>query len=78
MTRTSRFLGTVLATAAAFALAGTAAAQDKTIKIYGVGAKSGVVGIFGQQSEAAMQAAAAMINKAAMKLRMVVLQEKVS
>ena len=64
MTRTSRFLGTVLATAAAFALAGTAAAQDKTIKIYGVGAKSGVVGIFGQQSEAAMQAAAAMINKA--------------
>ena len=64
MTRTSRFLGTVLATAAAFALAGTAAAQEKTIKIYGVGAKSGVVGIFGQQSEAAMQAAAAMINKA--------------
>jgi branched-chain amino acid transport system substrate-binding protein len=64
MTRTSRFLGTVLATAAAFALAGTAAAQDKTIKIYGVGAKSGVVGIFGQQSEAAMQAAAAIINKA--------------
>jgi branched-chain amino acid transport system substrate-binding protein len=64
MTSTHRFLGTVLATAAAFALAGTAAAQDKTIKIYGVGAKSGVVGIFGQQSEAAMQAAAAMINKA--------------
>jgi branched-chain amino acid transport system substrate-binding protein len=64
MTSTHRFLGTVLATAAAFALASTAAAQDKTIKIYGVGAKSGVVGIFGQQSEAAMQAAAAIINKA--------------
>jgi branched-chain amino acid transport system substrate-binding protein len=64
MTRTARFLGTALATAAAFALAGTAAAQDKTIKIYGFGAKSGVVGIFGQQSEAAMQAAAAAINKA--------------
>ena len=39
MTRTARFLGTALATAAAFALAGTAAAQDKTIKIYGFGAK---------------------------------------
>jgi branched-chain amino acid transport system substrate-binding protein len=64
MTSTHRFLGIVLATAAAFALASTAAAQDKTIKIYGVGAKSGVVGIFGQQSEAAMQAAAAIINKA--------------
>ena len=65
MSRTSRFLGTALATAAAaMALAGTAAAQDKTIKIYGFGAKSGVVGIFGQQSEAAMQAAAAAINKA--------------
>ena len=31
-------------------------AQEKTVKIYGFGAKSGVVGIFGQQSEAAMQA----------------------
>ncbi|NBP11253.1 MAG: ABC transporter substrate-binding protein [Betaproteobacteria bacterium] len=38
-------------------------AQEKTVKIYGFGAKSGVVGIFGQQSEAAMQAAAAIINK---------------
>lgn len=65
MTRTSRFLGTTLAAAAAaLAMAGTAAAQDKTIKIYGFGAKSGVVGIFGQQSEAAMQAAAAAINRA--------------
>ena len=46
------------------AAAGAAQAQEKTLKIYGMGAKSGVVGIFGQQSEAAMQAAAAIINKA--------------
>ncbi|MFZ9239187.1 MAG: ABC transporter substrate-binding protein [Burkholderiaceae bacterium] len=45
------------------AAAGSVQAQEKTLKIYGVGAKSGVVGIFGQQSEAAMQAAAAIINK---------------
>ncbi len=64
MTHMTRWLGTTLtAVAAALALTGNAAAQDKTIKIYGFGAKSGVVGIFGQQSEAAMQAAAAMINK---------------
>ena len=60
-----RVLGTPLAAAAAtLALASGAFAQDKVVKIYGFGAKSGVVGIFGQQSEAAMQAAAAMINKA--------------
>ena len=46
------------------AAAGAVQAQEKTLKIYGMGAKSGVVGIFGQQSEAAMQAAAAIINKA--------------
>jgi len=40
-----------------------AQAQERTVKIYGFGAKSGVVGIFGQQSEAAMQAAAALINR---------------
>ncbi|MEK0428093.1 MAG: hypothetical protein RL001_620 [Pseudomonadota bacterium] len=45
------------------AAAGSVQAQEKTLKIYGIGAKSGVVGIFGQQSEAAMQAAAAIINK---------------
>ena len=57
----------ILAATAAAALATTgtlAQAQEKSIKIYGFGAKSGVVGIFGQQSEAAMQAAAAIINKA--------------
>ena len=53
------------ATAAATAVlaAVPAQAQERTVKIYGFGAKSGVVGIFGQQSEAAMQAAAAQINK---------------
>jgi len=56
---------TVLAAALLLAtVSGSALAQERTLKIYGFGAKSGVVGIFGQQSEAAMQAAAAMINKA--------------
>ncbi len=41
-----------------------AIAQEKTFKIYGIGAKSGVVRIFGLNSEAAMKAAAAEINKA--------------
>jgi branched-chain amino acid transport system substrate-binding protein len=59
----SRFLKTALGCAAALVAAGSAYAQEKTVKIYGFGAKSGVVGIFGQQSEAAMQAAAAIINK---------------
>ena len=63
MNARTRLIGATLATAAALALAGAAQAQEKTIKIYGFGAKSGVVGIFGQQSEAAMQAAAAIINK---------------
>lgn len=44
-------------------LGATAMAAPNEIKIYGFGAKSGVVGIFGQQSEAAMQAAAEIINK---------------
>lgn len=51
--------------AAAAALAGTsAAAQERVVKIYGFGAKSGVVRIFGLNSEAAMKAAAEQINKA--------------
>ena len=52
------------AAATAMLAAAPAQAQERTAKIYGFGAKSGVVGIFGQQSEAAMQAAAAQINKA--------------
>ena len=54
----------VAAAATAVLAAAPALAQERTVKIYGFGAKSGVVGIFGQQSEAAMQAAAALINKA--------------
>lgn len=46
------------------ALSTFAIAQEKTFKIYGIGAKSGVVRIFGLNSEAAMKAAAAEINKA--------------
>jgi len=45
-------------------LAGTAQAQTREVKIYAFGAKSGVVRIFGLNSEAAMKAAAAQINKA--------------
>ena len=60
---TMRALWAPAALAAAIAAA-PAMAQERVVKIYGFGAKSGVVGIFGQQSEAAMQAAAAIINKA--------------
>jgi len=53
-----------LALAIAVALAaGVAHAQDKTIKIAGFGAKSGVVRSFGINSEAALLAAADVINK---------------
>ena len=38
--------------------------QTRDVKIYGFGAKSGVVRIFGLNSEAAMKAAADQINKA--------------
>jgi branched-chain amino acid transport system substrate-binding protein len=51
-----------LSVALAFAASG-ALAQDKTIKIAGFGAKSGVVRSFGVNSEAAMLAAADVINK---------------
>lgn len=52
-----------LAVALAFAATG-ALAQEKTIRISGFGAKSGVVRIFGINGEAAMLAAADQINKA--------------
>ena len=58
---------TTLAGAVLSALALTAPAvhaQERTVKIYGIGAKSGVVRIFGLNSEAAMKAAAEQINKA--------------
>jgi branched-chain amino acid transport system substrate-binding protein len=51
-----------LAVALAFAAAG-AMAQEKTIKIAGFGAKTGAVRSFGINSEAAMLAAADVINK---------------
>lgn len=52
-----------LMVALAFAATGTALAQDKTIKIAGFGAKTGPVRSFGVNSEAAMLAAAEVINK---------------
>ncbi len=53
-----------IAIAVAVALAaGSAYAQEKTIKIAGFGAKSGVVRSFGVNSEAALTAAADVINK---------------
>lgn len=52
-----------LLTASAMALAAiSASAQEKTINIAGFGASSGVVGIFGQNSGAAMAAAIEKIN----------------
>ncbi len=54
---------TTLAAAMTIALAAPAVAQERTLKIYGFGAKSGVVRIFGLNSEAAMKAAADQINK---------------
>lgn len=49
---------------AAMLAAAPARAEDRIVKIYGFGAKSGVVRIFGLNSEAAMKAAAEQINKA--------------
>jgi len=53
----------VAAAFAATAYTGSAFAQEKTIRITGFGAKSGVVRSFGINSEAAMLAAADVINK---------------
>lgn len=53
-----------ITTLAAALAAVPAAAQERVVKIYGFGAKSGVVRIFGLNSEAAMKAAAEQINKA--------------
>jgi branched-chain amino acid transport system substrate-binding protein len=58
--------GWLFASAAAVALtfATPAAAQERTVKITGFGAKSGVVRVFGINSEAALKAAAEQINNA--------------
>jgi branched-chain amino acid transport system substrate-binding protein len=53
----------VAAAFAATAYTGSAFAQEKTVRITGFGAKSGVVRSFGINSEAAMLAAADVINK---------------
>src|SRR3990172_1219303 len=60
-------LATVVAAALAamaLGLPSGATAQERTVKIAGFGAKSGVVRSFGVNSEAAMRAAAEEINKA--------------
>jgi branched-chain amino acid transport system substrate-binding protein len=62
MRKTALLLSSAIVAAAGFAYAGTAAAQDRTVTIKGFGAKSGVVRSFGVNSEAAMRAAADLIN----------------
>jgi branched-chain amino acid transport system substrate-binding protein len=64
MQRTRKPLASLLVLGALALAAGTAQAQDKVLKIHGFGAKSGVVRIFGLNSEAAMKAAAEQINQA--------------
>ena len=53
----------VLLAGSMLSLPGSALAQERTVKITGFGAKSGVVRVFGINSEAAMKAAAEEINK---------------
>jgi branched-chain amino acid transport system substrate-binding protein len=62
MRKTALLLSSAIVAAAGFACAGTAVAQDRTVIIKGFGAKSGVVRSFGINSEAAMRAAAELIN----------------
>ncbi|MEJ3636394.1 ABC transporter substrate-binding protein [Pseudomonas sp. KBN10P06128] len=64
MQRFTAIFSAVACTVALASVSAPAQAQERTIKIYGMGAKSGVVRIFGIQSEAAMQAAADQINAA--------------
>jgi branched-chain amino acid transport system substrate-binding protein len=53
-----------LGAVAGLTFAAEAVAQDRTVKITGFGAKSGVVRVFGVNSEAALKAAAEQINNA--------------
>lgn len=64
MKRTALSLSSALALALSFGVADGAAAQERVVKIAGFGAKSGVVRSFGVNSEAAMRAAADVINDA--------------
>lgn len=57
------FIKAGVLSASTLAMATAAAAQDKTVRIVGFGASSGVVGIFGQNSSAAMAAAFDKINE---------------
>lgn len=52
----------LLALAAGLAAMSNASAQERVVKIYGIGAKSGIVRVFGLNSEAALKAAAEQIN----------------
>lgn len=62
--RLNTFLATSAIALASFAAAGAAWAQERSVKIVGVAAKSGVLRSFGVNSEAAMLAAAEQINSA--------------
>jgi branched-chain amino acid transport system substrate-binding protein len=62
MRKTALLLSSALIAAAGFTVAGPAAAQERAVVIKGFGAKSGVVRSFGVNSEAAMRAAADLIN----------------
>jgi len=64
MLNKSAALVALLSVVAGLAIATPASAQDRTVKITGFGAKSGVVRVFGVNSEAALNAAAEEINKA--------------
>jgi branched-chain amino acid transport system substrate-binding protein len=64
MLKRTMLLVSAAAAAATLVLATPAAAQERTVKITGFGAKSGVVRVFGVNSEAALNAAAEEINKA--------------
>ena len=61
--RKRSFAIAALVAGTALAACGVANAQERTVKITGFGAKSGVVRVFGINSEAAMKAAAEEINK---------------
>ncbi|GAC1357355.1 MAG: ABC transporter substrate-binding protein [Variovorax sp.] len=63
MSRASVRTGAVVGVLALAVVANHAVAQERTVKIYGIGAKSGVVRIFGLNSEAALKAAADQVNK---------------
>ena len=64
MIKNSLTLIAALGAIAGLVVTSPAGAQERTVKITGFGAKSGVVRVFGINSEAALKAAAEEINKA--------------